>query len=140
MEKIYCVKDNNGSYNGSINICSNSMIKRNADWKWDYYSQTYPMSVNLGREDVERKIEKLRELNLLAEYENLDWEVIEFTKQEWTDLITENCKKHDELRRDRMLNWHYNSSIVIKEIKKGCIGAYRKAVRDIYRKYKSKNT
>jgi len=140
MGKIYCVKDNNGRYNGHINICSNSMTKHNADWKWDYYSQTYPMSVNLGREDVERKIEKLRELNLLAEYENLDWEVIEFTKQEWKDLITENCKKHDELRRDQMLNSHYNSSIEMKEIKKGCIGVHRKAVRDIYRKYKGKNT
>jgi len=120
MEKIYCIKDNNGCFEGHINIYSNSMTKRNADWKWDYYSQGIPTSGNLIKENCELKLMKLRELNSLAEY-NLDWEVVEFSDQEFMDL--------------RIKQIEDNSSIEIKDIKKGYICKHRKMVRDIYKKY-----
>jgi len=137
MEMIYCVKDSNGRFGGKLGIYSNSMTKRNADWKWDYYSTEIPLVVNLGREDVELKIQKLRELNSLAKYD-LTFEIVEFTHEQWEDVI-DNChKKYVALGVDPMMVSHYTSSVEIKEIEKGCICKHRKAVRDIYRKYKTK--
>jgi len=135
MEKIYCIKDINGRFNGHINICSNSMTKRNADWKWDYYSTEVPMIVNLRKEDVELEIQKLRELNSLAKYD-LEFEVVELTQTQWTDIIEDCHQKYMALGKDRILVQHYISSIEIKEIEKGCICKHRKLVRDIYRHYK----
>jgi len=120
MEKIYCIKDNQGFYEGHINIYSNSMTKRNSDWKWDYYSQKIPTSGSLIKENCELKVMKLRELNSLAEY-NLDWEIVEFTERELMDL--------------RIKQIEDNSSIEIRDIKKGYICKHRKMVRDIYKKY-----
>ena len=135
MQKVYCIKDINGRFNGHINICSNSMTKRNADWKWDYYSNEVPMGVNLGREDVELKIQKLRELNSLAKFD-LTWEVVKMTDSQWDQMVGECHQKYMALGKDHMLVSHYISSIVMKDIEKGCIGAHRKLVRDIYRHYK----
>jgi len=137
MEMIYCVKDSNGRFGGKLGIYSNSMTKPTGDWKWDYYSTEIPMVVNLGREDVELKIQKLRELNLLAKYD-LIFEIVEFTHEQW-EVMIDNChKKYVVLGVDPMMVSHYISSIEIKDIEKGCIGKHRKAVRDIYRKYKTK--
>jgi len=135
MEKVYCIKDSNNRFGGHINICSNSMTKCNADWKWDYYSTEIPMTVIInGKEDVELKIQKLRELNLLAKYD-LEWEVVELTQTQWMNIIEDCHQKYMALGKDRMLVQHYISSIEIKEIEKGCICKHRKLVRDIYRHY-----
>jgi len=136
MEKVYCIKDSNGRFGGKLGIYSNSMVKRNADWKWDYYSTEIPMSVIVnGKEDVELKIQKLEELNLLAKYD-LDWELVELTSEQWEDMIRDCQEKYMALGKNRMLVQHYISSIEIKEIEKGCICKHRKLVRDIYRHYK----
>jgi len=135
MEKIYCIKDSNGNFGGKLGIYSNSMTKPTGDWKWDYYSTEIPLVVNLGREDVELKIQKLRELNLLAKYD-LEWEVVELTQTQWIDIIEDCHQKYMALGKDRMMVQHYISSIEIKEIEKGCICKHRKLVRDIYRHYK----
>ena len=138
MEKVYCVKDSNGRFGAKLGIYSNSMTKRNSDWKWDYYSTEIPMTVIInGKEDVELKIQKLRELNLLAKYD-LEWEVVELTQTQWMNIIEDCHQKYIAMGKDRMMVQHYISSIEIKDIEKGCIVAYRRAVRDIYRKYKTK--
>jgi len=138
MEKVYCVKDSNGRFGAKLGIYSNSMTKRNSDWKWDYYSTEIPMTVIInGREDVELKIQKLRELNLLAKYD-LTFEVVEFTHEQWEVMIDNYHKKYMALGKDHMSVQHYTSSVVIKDIEKGCICKHRKLVRDIYRKYKTK--
>lgn len=136
MENVYCVKDSKGRFGSKLGIYSNSMTKRNADWKWDYYSTEIPEKVVVnGKESVELKIQKLRELNLLAKYD-LDWEVVELTSEQWEDMIRECNEKYMALGVNRMMVSHYTSSIVIKDIENGCIGKHRRAVRDIYRKYK----
>ena len=138
MEKLYCIKDSNNRFGGHINICSNSMTKRNVDWKWDYYSTEIPMTAIInGREVVELKIQKLEELNALAKYD-LTFEIAEFTHEQWEVMIDDCHKKYIALGVDRMMVSHYTSSIEMKDIEKGCIGAHRRAVRDIYRKYKTK--
>ena len=138
MEKVYCIKDTNGRFGGKLGIYSNSMTKRNADWKWDYYSTEIPMTVIIdGKEDVELKIQKLRELNLLAKYD-LEWEVVELTQTQWMDIIEDCHQKYVAMGIDPMLVQHYISSVEIKEIEKGCIGKHQRVVRDIYRKYKTK--
>ena len=138
MEKLYCIKDSNNRLGGHINIYSNSMTKPTGDWKWDYYSTEIPMTVIInGKEDVELKIQKLRELNLLAKYD-LEWEVVELTQTQWMNIIEDCHQKYIAMGKDRMMVQHYISSIEIKDIEKGCIVAYRRAVRDIYRKYKTK--
>ena len=137
MEKVYCIKDTNGRFGGKLGIYSNSMTKRNSDWKWDYYSTEIPMTVIInGKEDVKRKIQKLRELNLLAKYD-LEWEVVELTQTQWMDIIEDCNQKYMALGKDPMMVSHYTSSIEMKEIEKGCICKHRKAVREIYRRYKS---
>jgi len=137
MEKVYCIKDTNGRFGGKLGIYSNSMTKRNADWKWDYYSTEIPQTVVInGREDVELKIQKLRELNLLAKYD-LDWEVVELTQTQWMVMIEDCYQKYMALGKDRMLVRHYIGSIVMKDIEKDCICKHRKLVMDIYRHYKS---
>ena len=134
MEKVYCIKDTNGRFGGKLGIYSNSMTKRNADWKWDYYSTEIPMTVIIdGKEDVELKIQKLRELNLLAKYD-LEWEVVELTQTQWMGIIEDCHQKYMALGKDRMLVQHYISSIEMKDIEKGCIGKHRRVVRDIYSK------
>jgi len=136
MEKIYCVRDSNGRFGSKLGIYSNSMTKRNTDWKWDYYSTEIPQTVVVNsRESVELKIQKLRELNLLAKYD-LEWEVVELTHDQWEDMIRECNEKYVAMGVDPMMVSHYTSSIGMKEIEKGCIGKHRRAVRDIYRKYK----
>ena len=138
MEKVYCIKDTNGRFGGKLGIYSNSMTKRNSDWKWDYYSTEIPMTVIInGKEDVKRKIQKLRELNLLAKYD-LEWEVVELTQTQWMDIIEDCHQKYVAMGIDPMLVQHYISSVEIKEIEKGCIGKHQRVVRDIYRKYKTK--
>ena len=138
MEMIYCVKDNQGNFGGKLGIYSNSMTKPNSDWKWDYYSTEIPMTVIVnGKESVELKIQKLEELNALAKYD-LTWEIVEFTHEQWEVMIDDCHKKYIALGVDRMMVSHYTSSIEMKDIEKGCIGAHRRAVRDIYRKYKTK--
>jgi len=138
MEKVYCVKDNQGRFCGKLGIYSNSMTKRNADWKWDYYSTEIPQTVVInGRKAVELKIQKLRELNLLAGY-HLDWEVVELTSEQWEDMIRDCQEKYVAMGIDPMMVSHYTSSIELKEIEKGCICKHRRVVRDIYRKYNAK--
>jgi hypothetical protein len=98
------------------------------DYKWCYYSTYNPMTWYEGaKTNLETEILKLRELNSLAGFE-LDWEIVEFDSRE---SIMELFLKSKDLG-------HSNSSIITKDIAKGCIGKHRKMVRDIYRKYKDK--
>jgi len=132
MEKIYCIKDSNGRYGGKLGIFSNSMTKRNSDWKWDYYSTEVPMVVN---GNLELKIQKLQELNSLAKYD-LAWEIVELTEDQWHEMV-ENChQKYMAMGKDRMIVSHYISSIVMKDIEKKCICKHRKMVDEIYKRYK----
>jgi len=134
MEKVYCIKDSNGRFGGKLGIYSNSMTKRNADWKWDYYSTEIPMLVN---GNIELKIQKLEELNALAKYD-LTWEIVEMTEDQWMVMIEDCQEKYVAMGITPMMVSHYTSSIVMKDIEKGCICKHRRAVRDIYRKYKTK--
>lgn len=131
MENIYCycIKDTNGSYGGKLNIYSNNMDTGRGDYKWYYYSTTYPMTwFEEENEDIkinlENEISKLRELNLLAGFD-LDWTVEVFDNR---DAIMKLSLKSKDL------GFRGSSSVIIKDIEKGCIGKHRKAVRDIYRK------
>jgi len=138
MEKVYCIKDSNNRFGGKLGIFSNSMTQRNADWKWDYYSTEIPTSVIIdGKEAVELKIQKLQELNALAKFD-LTFEIFEFTHEQWQDMIRYCQEKYVALGVDPMMVSHYTSSVVIKDVQNGCIGKHRRAVRDIYRKYKTK--
>lgn len=132
MEKVYCVKDSNGRFGGKLGIYSNSMTKRNADWKWDYYSTEIPQTVN---GNIELKIQKLEELNALAKYD-LTWEIVEMTEDQWMVMIKDCQEKYMAMGKDRMMVSHYISSIVMKDIEKGCICKHRKMVNEIYKRYK----
>ena len=112
------------------------MVKSTGDWAWDYFSQTYPMSGSLIKENCELKVMRLRELNEIAGFD-LDWEVVEFTETEYRDLSKEQHQKDEKLGRNPLLYYHYNSSVQMKKIKKGCICKHRKAVQEIYKKYKN---
>ena len=135
-QMIYCVMDSNGRFGGKLGIYSNSMTKRNADWKWDYYSTEIPMVVDLGKQGAELKLQKLQELNSFAKYD-LDWSIVELTEDQWMKSIEDCHQKYVAMGIDHMSVQHYTSSIVMKEIEKGCIGKHRKAVREIYKRYKS---
>ena len=111
MEKVYCVKDSNGRFGAKLGIYSNSMTKRNSDWKWDYYSTEIPMSVIVnGKEDVVLKIQKLEELNLLAKYD-LTWDLVELTESQWMEMIRDCQEKYVAMGIDHMMVSHYISSI-----------------------------
>jgi len=133
MIKAYCIKDTEGNYGGKLNIFSNAENGR-GDYKWSYYSTYNPMSwfecdcdncdeINL---ELQNEINKLREINLLAEFD-LDWEVVEFDSRE--DAV-------ESFVRGRDLGCGRDSFVVVKDIKKGCVGSSRKMLRDIRNKYK----
>ena len=129
MEKAYCIKDTNNNYGGRLNICSNSLSGR-GDYKWDYYSTIFPKTWyegDRGRISLQNEILKLREINLLAEYD-LDWIVEEFENR---DAVVESFVKGRDLCLGRS-----DGSIVMKGIKKGCVGSSRRMLRDIRKKYK----
>ena len=134
MSKAYVIKDTKGNYGGHLNIFSNAKTGK-GDYKWSYYSTFYPMSwfececdncdeINL---ELQNEISKLRELNLLAGFD-LDWMIEEFESRE--DIVESFVKGRD------LGCGSCDSSIVIKDIKKGCVGLHRKLVRDIRKKYK----
>jgi len=129
MTKAYCIKDTNNHFGGRLNICSNSLSGR-GDYKWDYYSTIFPKTWregDCGRISLENEILKLREINLLAGYD-LDWVVEEFENR---DAVVESFVRGRDLCLGRS-----GGSIVMKDIKKGCVGVSRKAVKDIRKKYK----
>lgn len=132
MEKIYCVKDSNGRFEGNIKICS---MEEKLDWKWAYISDEFAISGNLVKENAELKVMKLRELNTIAEYD-LTWEVVEVSEKEYLENLDKLQKRNLDLGRDILSSYHYNLSVEWKEIKKGCIGKHRTLVKDIYKKYK----
>jgi len=125
MEKVYVIKDSNNRFGGNLDICSNSITGR-GDYKWDYYSTIYPTTWYEGvhgRINLENEISELYELNLLAEYD-LDWVIVEFnSREDIAGLFIRGSGSWD-------------SSIVVKDVKKGFVGKYRKCVREIKRKYK----
>jgi len=137
MIKAYCIKDTNGNYGGKLNIFSNAENGR-ADYKWSYYSTFYPFcwfegecnnncdEINL---ELQNEINKLRELNLLAGFD-LDWMVEEFESRE--DIVESFVRGRDLGYGSR------DSSVVVKDIKKGCVGSSRKMLKDIRKKYKDK--
>lgn len=133
--KAYVIKDTNGQYSGKISIYSNNLETGRGDYVWDYFSTIYPHTWNTFKENVELKIQELRELNSLAGYD-VDWEVVEFTNQELMDLLTEQYQKDKELGRNHLLSFHYNFHHDLKDVQKGCVTKHRKLVRDIYKKYK----
>ena len=125
---MYCIKDNNGRYEGNISIYTDEK-------EWCYSSQIYPMSWNIIKENAENKVLKLRELNALAGYK-LNWEVVEFTEQEFMDLYKEHIQKDEKLGRNRVLSDYYNTNIEMRAIQKGCVVKHRKIFMEIYKKYK----
>jgi len=134
MTKAYVIKDTKGNYGGKLNIFSNAENGR-GDYKWSYYSTFYPMSwfecdncdeINLELQNV---ISKLREINLLAGF-NLDWMVEEFYSRE--DVV-------ESFVRDRDLGCGSDDSfVVVKDIKKGCVGSSRRMLKEIRKKYEDK--
>jgi len=132
MEKIYCVKDSNGRFEGKIKICS---MEEKSDWKWTYISDEFAISGNLVKENAELKVMKLRELNAISKYDNLDWEVVELSEKEHLDNLAKLQKRNLDLGRDILSLYLYNYSVEWKDVKKGCIGLHRKMVKDIYKKY-----
>jgi len=134
MTKAYCIKDSNNNYGGKLNIFSNAENGR-GDYKWSYYSTPYPFSwfeVECGNYDeinleLQNEISKLREINLLAGFD-LDWMIEEFDSRE--DMIELFVRGRDLGCSGR------DSFVVVKDIKKGCIGLHRRVVRDIRKKYK----
>ena len=139
MTKAYVIKDTNGNYGGKLNIFSNAENGR-ADYKWSYYSTPYPFSWfececdncdNFGKINLElqNEISKLREINLLAGFD-LDWMVEEFYSRE--DMIELFVRGRDLGCGSR------DSSVVVKEIERGCSGLHRRMIRDIRKRYKDK--
>jgi len=134
MIKAYVIKDTNGNYGGHLNIFSNAENGR-GDYKWSYYSTSYPFSWfececdNCGKINLElqNEISELRKINLLAEFD-LDWMIEEFNGRE--DMMELFVRGRDSGCGSR------DSSVVVKDIKKGCVGLHRKMVRDIRKKYK----
>ena len=134
MIKAYVIKDSNGNYGGKLNIFSNAENGR-GDYKWSYYSTSYPFSWfececdNCGKINLElqNEISKLREINLLAGFD-LDWMVVEFESRE--DAV-------ESFVRGRDLGCgSCDSFVVVKDIKKGCVGLHRRMLRDVRKKYK----
>jgi len=134
MIKAYVIKDTDGNYGGHLNIFSNAETGR-GDYKWSYYSTYNPMSWfececdNCGKINLELQnvISELREINLLAGFD-LEWMVEEFESRE--DMI-------ESFVRGRDLGCGGNdSSVVVKDIKKGCIGLHRRMIREIRNKHK----
>ena len=134
MIKAYVIKDTNGNYGGHLNIFSNAENGR-GDYKWSYYSTSYPFSwfececdncdeINL---ELQNEISKLREINLLAGYD-LDWMVEEFYSRE--DVIESFVRGRDLGCGSR------DSFVVVKDVKRGCVGLYRRMMREIRKKYK----
>ena len=103
-----------------------------ANYKWSYYSTPYPFSwfeyecdeINL---ELQNEISELREINLLAGYD-LDWMVEEFYSRE--DVIESFVRGRDLGCGSR------DSFVVVKDIKKSCVGSSRKMLREIRDKYK----
>jgi len=135
MTKAYVIKDTNGNYGGKLNIFSNNMKTGRGDYKWSYYSTVYPMSwfedecdncdeINL---ELQNEISELREINLLAEFD-LNWMVEEFDSRE--DIVESFVRGRDSGFGSR------DSFVVVKDIKKGCVGSSRKMLREIRKKYK----
>lgn len=135
MDKIYCIKDTNGRFEGSINIYSTSLTSK-SDWKWVYLSEEYPMSGSQSKKNAEKKIEKLREINELAGFD-LEWELVEFSREKWDNIRIEQLKDYEKLGRDPMLYWSYNGNVEYRDIKRGCIGLHRRMLREIYKRYGS---
>lgn len=134
MSNWFVIKDSNGRFEGHIGIISNSETGR-GDYEWDYLSKTYPTSGNLFRENIELEMSKTKEINALACY-NLTWEIVELTHSEIRDLRQQNLLKDKELGISEFISDCDNLSIEPKEIPWGFVGKYRKAVNDIYKKYK----
>jgi len=136
MSKAYVIKDTKGNYGGHLNIFSNAENGR-GDYKWSYYSTSYPFcwfececdncdEINL---ELQNEISELREINLLAGCD-LNWMVEEFNSRE--DMIELFVRGRDLGCGSR------DSFVVVKDIKKGCVGSSRKMLREIRKKYKYK--
>ena len=137
MTKAYVIKDSNGNYGGKLNIFSNAENGR-GDYKWSYYSTLYPFSwfecefecdncdeINL---ELQNEISKLREINLLAEYD-LDWMIEEFeSREDMMELFVRG--------RDLGCGGENDSFVIVKDVKKGCVGSSRKLLREIRDRYK----
>jgi len=132
MTKAYVIKDSNNHYGGKLNIFSNSENGR-ADYKWSYYSTVYPMSwfegncdncdeINLELQNV---ISELREINLLAGFD-LDWMVVEFYSRE--DVVESFVRGRD------LSCCSCDSFVVVKDVKRGCVGYSRRMLREIREK------
>lgn len=130
MDKIYCVKDTNNCFEGNINIYSDSDTKA----QWYYHSQEVPMSGNLRRDGAEKKLEKLKEINSLSGF-NLEWEIVEFTENEWSDIRIAQVESYNALGRNPLLYWHWNSKVEYRDISRGFVGKSRIAFKDICRRY-----
>ena len=134
MTKAYRIKDSNNHYGGKLNIFSNAENGR-GDYKWSYYSTYYPFSWYEGDCDncdeinleLQNEISKLREINLLAGFD-LDWMIEEFESRE--DIV-------ESFVRGRDLGCGSSDSfVVVKDVKKGCVGSSRRILREIRKKYK----
>ena len=133
MEKIFCVKDSNERFGGSIRITCGETA--NSKCEWVHISEKIPMLGYFTKEGAELETEKLKELDLLAGFD-LTWEVVEMTRDENANTIAEQVKENEKLGISRLLFQHYNYLIEFKPMKNGCIGKHRILVKEIYKKYK----
>lgn len=129
----YHIQDNLGGFDCSIAL---SPRLDSSKMDWDYSSSSISYKWFSIKEDAEKKIDMLKELNKLAEFENISWKVVELTYGEYIELWKENYKKNLGLgmgeylaRRDHGLNCTF------KDIKKGYIGKHKKLQSEIYNKY-----
>lgn len=116
-EKHFVIKDSEGRVNGEITICKDQDTK---ETKWEYYSNVKPTYCGLFKRNVELKLQRLQELNTLAGFD-LTFSIVEINP---TEMIPSNTAPST------------NFSIQYRDIPKGKLTATRKAVNDIYKKYK----
>ncbi|EHQ90199.1 hypothetical protein [Desulfosporosinus youngiae] len=118
MEKNFVIIDSEGRFNGGIIIYKDINSKETS---FEYYSNKQPIRSNMFEYNAKIELQRLQELNNLAGYD-LTFEVTEIHLEK---MIPGNTAPSS------------NFSIKSIPIPKGKLTATRKAVNDIYKKYKS---
>jgi hypothetical protein len=122
-EMVYVIKDSNGGYAPSIGLSAKYMDGTGSEWS--YYSQQYATHGSICKENTELKIQKLRELNLLAGFSVVDFKIVELSQDEFMELAHKGLALGFE-----------NGKVELKDVKTGCATSHKKIVRDIHRKHK----
>lgn len=149
IEKSYAIRDSKGRFVGGMGLspenAEKSLISGRwnlSNWKWNYWTHAYPTSWHGFRENIEIELAELIELNTIAQYEDLEWEIVEFTEEERLQLCKIQRLEAQEQFMDKepwiaaLLFDHKNFSIQNKDIPEDHVGKHRKAEREIKKKYK----